>query len=66
MPEMEHISKVRTAATWMRQTGKPIDQYPKRDALDPAARREAEHFACGILPWPSRWTKRIYELATAG
>lgn len=66
MTEMERISAIRTAATWMRKTSKPLDQYPKRDKLDGAMRQQSEQFACGILPWPSRWTQRLYELATAG
>lgn len=66
MTEMERISAIRTAATWMRKTAKPIEQYPKREKLDERMRTEAQQFACGILPWPSKWTKRLYELATAG
>ena len=64
--EMPEIAAIRTAATWMRRTAKPIDEYPKRSQLDERARTEAVQFAAGILPWPARWTKRLYELATAG
>lgn len=64
--EMSEISAIRSAATWMRRTGKTIEQYPKRDKLTERQRTEASQFACGILPWPSRWTQRLYQLATAG
>lgn len=64
--EMSDIAAIRTAATWMRKTAKPIEQYPRLSQLDDRARTEAVHFAAGILPWPARWTKRLYEAATAG
>ncbi|HEV2175255.1 MAG TPA: hypothetical protein VGR71_16900 [Nitrospira sp.] len=64
--EMIRISEIRSAATWMRKSAKPLDQYPKRDKLDERMRIEAQQFAAGILPWPARWTVRLYGLATAG
>lgn len=66
MTEMLQVSSVRTAATWLRKTGRTIDEYPRREHLDSRMRQEAQQFACGILPWPSRWTIKLYELATAG
>ena len=60
LSEMDRIGAIRTAATWMRQTGKPLEQYPRKSILDERMRQEAIHFATGILPWPSRWTKRLY------
>ena len=65
-PEMANISAVRTAATWMRKNGRPLEQYPKYSKLTDRQRAEANQFAVGILPWPSRWTLRLYQLATAG
>lgn len=64
--DMAHISTIRTAATWMRNNAKPLEQYPKLSSLSSAQRSEAQQFAVGILPWPSRWTPRLYALATAG
>lgn len=64
--DMSEISAVRTAATWLKKTGKPLTQYPKYDKLTERQRTEAQQFACGILPWPARWTLRLYHLATAG
>lgn len=66
MTDMERISAVRSAATWLRKTSRTIDEYPKRDRLDSQMRSQALLFACGRLPWPARWTKRLFEAATAG
>ena len=63
---MAHISAVRTAATWMRKSAKPLEQYPKYGSLSSSQRQEAQQFAVGMLPWPSRWTERLYTIATAG
>lgn len=65
LSDMERIAAIRTAATWLRKTSKTLDEYPKRGRLDTRMRTEATQFAAGILPWPSRWTKRLYELAVA-
>lgn len=64
--ELKRISAVRTAATWMRSSGKPLSQYPKRDRLSDKMRHDAEMFAAGLYPWPSRWTVRLFEAATRG
>lgn len=64
--DMAHISAVRTAATWMRRSSSPLERYPKLSTLTSAQRTEALQFASGILPWPSRWTVKLYSLATAG
>jgi hypothetical protein len=66
MTELEQIGAIRTAATWMRKTAKPIDQYPRRDRLDETMRTQAQQFAAGMLPWPSRWTIRLYNIAVSG
>lgn len=66
MTEIERIGAIRTAATWLRKTSRPIDQYPKRDKLDDVMRSQAQQFANGRLPWPAKWTKRLYEAAIAG
>ncbi len=66
MTELERIGQIRTAATWLRRTSRPLSEYPKLTNLDDAMRREAQHFAAGILPWPSKWTLRLYRAATAG
>jgi hypothetical protein len=63
---IEHISAVRTAATWMRKKALPLERYPRYAQLSSTQRQEAQHFAVGILPWPSKWTIRLYEVATAG
>jgi hypothetical protein len=60
---MEEISRVRTAATWMRRTSKPISQYPKVGKLSTRERSDAEHFATGRYPWPCRWTRTFFDLA---
>lgn len=64
--ELRRISAVRTAATWMRKSGKPIEEYPKLQKLDPLQRQQTVQFASGILPWPARWTRRLFEAATRG
>lgn len=64
--DLQWIAAVRTAATWMRRTAKPLEQYPRLSKLDPLQRQQAQQFAAGILPWPSRWTQRLYGAAVAG
>lgn len=66
MTELERISAIRTAATWMRRTSRQLDAYPKLSQLDVRMRTEVQQFACGILPWPARWTVSIYRLAVNG
>jgi hypothetical protein len=66
MTELERIGAIRTAATWLRKTSQSIDKYPKRDRLDSTMRTQAQQFANGRLPWPHRWTVRLYELAVQG
>ena len=66
MTELERIGAIRTAATWLRKTSKQIDEYPKRNQLDAKMRWEAQQFANGRLPWLSRWTVTLYNIATAG
>jgi hypothetical protein len=63
---MSRIAAVRTAATWMRKSHKPIEEYPKLSKLDPQMRQQAVQFAAGILPWPAKWTARLYNLAVNG
>lgn len=66
MTEMERISRIRTAATWLRKTSKPFRDYPRRTQLDSRMQFEAEQLACGRFPWPSRWTVRLYHAAVDG
>jgi hypothetical protein len=66
MTDLQRIGAIRTAATWLRKTSRRLDDYPKRDQLDAKMRWEAEQFATGLLPWPSRWTVSLYTAASAG
>lgn len=62
-PEMASLVRVRTAFTWLRTTSKPLSQYPKLSQLSETERDDAQKFASGIYPLPSRWTLRLYHLA---
>ena len=63
--EMEAISRIRTAAAWMRRTSEPLDRYPRRKKLSEREQFYARQFATGNFPWPTRWTKRLFEAASA-
>lgn len=60
---MEAISRVRSAFAWMRKTGKPIAQYPKRGRMTERETFDATAFATGNYPTPTKWTRRLFELA---
>lgn len=60
---MEEISRIRTAVTWMRSTGKPMSAYPKRGKLTERQQFDATAFATGNYPLPARWTRRLFDLA---
>jgi hypothetical protein len=60
------MTRIRTCASWLKRTGKPIDEYPRLGKLSGTERWEAQQFACGQLPWPHKWTVRLYRIATAG
>lgn len=65
-PELASLTRIRSAHSWMRRSGKPLSEYPKRAAMTEREQLEAQQFAAGILPTPARWTLHLYELATKG
>lgn len=65
-PEMASLSRIRSAATWVRRNAKRIDDYPKLSQMSPTEITDAERFATGIYPWPHKWTLRLYAIAKAG
>lgn len=66
LTELQRIGRIRSAATWLKSTSRTIDEYPKRDQLDTNMRSQAQMFANGRLPWPARWTIRLYHAAVDG
>jgi len=64
--ELESIGRVRTLTKWLRETGKPVEEYPKRlrsKQLTSEEIADAKKFAVGAYPMPSRWTVRLYHIA---
>jgi hypothetical protein len=66
MTDMESISRIRTAASWLRRTGQPLESYKRLSTLSETERVHAKNFALGTYPWPSRWTVRLFTAASAG
>jgi hypothetical protein len=65
-PELEVISRVRSLATWLRKTGEEAAKYPKLEGMSSQEIRDAQRFAVGFYPWPSKWTVRLYHIAKDG
>lgn len=65
-PELLSIGRVRSLATWLRKSSKTAEQYPRIGKLSSSEVADAKAFACGIYPWPHRWTKRLFNYAKSG